>query len=32
MLIEGTFGISVKKSIEKYGNTVQRYYQLFKAF
>lgn len=32
MLIEGTFGIGVKKSIEKYGYTEQRYYQLLKAF
>ena len=32
MLIEGTFGIGVKKSIEKYDYTEQRYYQLLKAF
>lgn len=32
MLVEGTFGIGVKKSIEKYEYTEQRYYQLFKAF
>ena len=32
MLIEGTFGIGVKQSIEKYEYTEQRYYQLLKAF
>lgn len=32
MLIEGTFGIGVKRSIEKYEYTEQRYYQLLKAF
>ena len=32
MLVEGTFGIGVKKSIEKYEYTEQRYYQLLKAF
>jgi transposase len=32
MLIEGTHGIGVQKSIEKYGYTEQRYYQLKKAF
>ncbi len=32
MLIEGTYGIGVKKSIEKYGYTEQRYYQLKKDF
>ena len=32
MLIEGTFGIGVKKSVEKYDYTEQRYYQLLKAF
>jgi hypothetical protein len=32
MLIEGNFGIGVKKSIEKYDYTEQRYYQLLKAF
>ena len=32
MLIEGTYGIGVKKSIEKYGYTEQRYYQLKKEF
>ena len=32
MLVEGTFGIGVKQSIEKYGYTEQRYYQLLKAF
>ena len=32
MLIEGAFGIGVKRSIEKYGYTEQRYYQLLKAF
>lgn len=32
MLIEGTYGIGVKKSIEKYGYTEQRYYQLLKGF
>lgn len=32
MLIEGTYGIGVKKSIQKYGYTEQRYYQLKKDF
>ncbi len=32
MLLEGTFGIGVEKSIEKYGFSEQRYYQLKKAF
>ncbi|WP_153798833.1 helix-turn-helix domain-containing protein [Foetidibacter luteolus] len=32
MLIEGVYGIGVKRSIEKYGYTEQRYYQLLKAF
>ena len=32
MLIEGTYGIGVKKSIRKYGYTEQRYYQLRKDF
>lgn len=32
MLIEGAYGIGVQKSIEKYGYTEQRYYQLKKAF
>lgn len=32
MLVEGTYGIGVKKSIEKYGYTEQRYYQLKKDF
>jgi hypothetical protein len=32
MLIEGQFGIGVKSSIEKYGYTEARYYQLLKAF
>lgn len=32
MLFEGTYGIGVKKSIEKYGYSEQRYYQLLKAF
>jgi len=32
MLIEGTYGIGVKKSIEKYRYTEQRYYQLKKEF
>lgn len=32
MLIEGTYGMGVKKSIAKYGYTEQRYYQLKKAF
>mgnify|MGYP006443916763 CR=1 FL=1 len=32
MLVEGTYGIGVKKSIEKYGYTEQRYYQLKKEF
>ena len=32
MLVEGVFGQGVKKSIEKYGYTEQRYYQLLKKF
>lgn len=32
MLIEGIYGGGVKFSIEKYGYTEQRYYQLLKAF
>lgn len=32
MLVEGTYGIGVKKSIEKYGYTEQRYYQLKNEF
>ena len=32
MLIEGTYGVGVQKSLEKYGYTEQRYYQLKKAF
>ena len=32
MLIEGIFGLGVKHSIEKYGYTEQRYYQLLKEF
>lgn len=32
MLLEGTYGIGVEKSIEKYGFSQQRYYQLKKAF
>jgi hypothetical protein len=32
MLIEGTYGIGVKKSIEKYHYSEQRYYQLLRAF
>lgn len=32
MLIEGTYGIGVQKSIAKYGYSEQRYYQLKKAF
>ena len=32
MLIEGTYGIGVKNSIQKYGYTEQRYYQLKKTF
>lgn len=32
MLIEGTYGIGVQASIQKYGYTEQRYYQLLKAF
>ncbi len=32
MLIEGTYGQGVKKSIAKYGYTEQRYYQLLKKF
>jgi len=32
MLIEGTYGIGVGKSIEKYGFSEQRYYQIRKSF
>jgi len=32
MLLEGTYGIGVEKSISKYGFSEQRYYQLKKAF
>src|SRR5665811_2225085 len=32
MLIEGTFGIGVEKSIKKYRFSEQRYYQLKKTF
>lgn len=32
MLVEGSYGMGVKKSIEKYGYTEQRYYQLKKDF
>jgi hypothetical protein len=32
MLVEGTYGIGVEKSIVKYGFSEQRYYQLKKAF
>jgi transposase len=32
MLIEGTYGIGVKNSLEKYGYTEQHYYQLKKEF
>lgn len=32
MLIEGTYGMGVKKSVEKYGYTEQRYYQLRNDF
>ncbi len=32
MLIEGTYGIGVQKSTEKYGYSEQRYHQLKKAF
>ena len=32
MIIEGVYGMGVKKSTEKYGYTEQRYYQLLKAF
>lgn len=32
MLIEGIYGLGVKHSIEKYGYTEQRYYQLLKDF
>ena len=32
MLVEGTLGMGVKKSLEKYGYTEQRYYQLKKEF
>jgi hypothetical protein len=32
MLIEGQFGIGVKSSIDKYGYTEARYYQLLKVF
>lgn len=32
MLVEGTFGIGVGRSLEKYGYTEQRFYQLKKDF
>lgn len=32
MLIEGVYGLGVKHSIEKYGYSEQRYYQLLKEF
>ncbi len=32
MLIEGVYGLGVKHSIDKYGYTEQRYYQLLKDF
>ena len=32
MLIEGTYGIGVSKSVDKYGYSPQRYYQLKKSF
>lgn len=32
MLIEGTFGVGVHKSIAKYGYTEQRYYQIKKKY
>jgi transposase len=32
MLIEGIYGLGVKHSIEKYGYSEQRYYQLLKEF
>ena len=32
MLIEGVYGLGVKHSIAKYGDTEQRYYQLLKNF
>jgi len=32
MLVEGAFGQGVKKSINKYGYTEQRYYQLLSKF
>ncbi len=32
MLIEGVYGMGVKHSIQKYGYTEQRYYQLLKDF
>lgn len=32
MLVEGTYGIGVEKSIEKYGFSEQRYYQVKKSF
>ncbi len=32
MLVEGVFGQGVKHSVNKYGYTPQRYYQLLKAF
>ena len=32
MLLEGVYGLGVKHSIEKYGYTEQRYYQLLKNF
>ncbi|HYH13957.1 MAG TPA: helix-turn-helix domain-containing protein [Flavisolibacter sp.] len=32
MLVEGVYGVGVKHSINKYGYTEQRYYQLLKDF
>ena len=32
MLVEGVYGLGVKHSIEKYGYSEQRYYQLLKEF
>jgi len=32
MLVEGVYGLGVKHSIEKYGYTEQRYYQLLKEY
>jgi len=32
MLVEGTYGVGVQKSLQKYGYTEQRYYQLKKDF